>query len=189
MNMFFDAFDTIARRHGCTKIKSCASRYVMVAGLPLPRPDHAEAAAECALEMLVAGHAIIDRFEESRAKEASLLKASKGGGHAMPLAPKPRSEAAASSASNSNNAEPLSPRMRALKAESGSSFKVNKSFREAKEKKEAKQATSRKREIFGGVRVGLHSGPLVAGIMGRGPSRHHRKTLFLSRLGLHGAHS
>jgi class 3 adenylate cyclase len=47
----FNAFDALALKHGCEKIKTIGDAYMVAAGLPLPRDDHAEAIAEMALEM------------------------------------------------------------------------------------------------------------------------------------------
>lgn len=46
----FSAFDRLAERHGLEKIKTIGDAYMVVAGVPEPRADHAEAAAEFALE-------------------------------------------------------------------------------------------------------------------------------------------
>jgi class 3 adenylate cyclase len=48
----FSAFDRLAQRHGLEKIKTIGDAYMVVAGLPLPRADHAEAMAEMAVDML-----------------------------------------------------------------------------------------------------------------------------------------
>lgn len=48
----FSAFDVLAARHGLEKIKTIGDAYMVVAGLPDPRPDHAEAMAEMALDMI-----------------------------------------------------------------------------------------------------------------------------------------
>jgi class 3 adenylate cyclase len=45
----FTAFDRLARRHGLEKIKTVGDAYMVAGGLPVPRPDHAEAVAEMAL--------------------------------------------------------------------------------------------------------------------------------------------
>jgi adenylate cyclase len=47
----FSAFDGLAERHGLEKIKTIGDAYMVVAGLPEPRPDDAAAAADMALEM------------------------------------------------------------------------------------------------------------------------------------------
>ncbi len=52
LNELFSRFDRLADRHGLEKIKTIGDSYLLVGGLPLPRPDHAEAVAEMALEML-----------------------------------------------------------------------------------------------------------------------------------------
>ena len=51
LDEIFSAFDLLAERLGLEKIKTVGDAYMVVAGLPDPRPDHAEAAAEMALEM------------------------------------------------------------------------------------------------------------------------------------------
>jgi adenylate cyclase len=48
----FSAFDALATRHGLEKIKTIGDAYMVVGGLPEPRPDHAAAAADLGLEML-----------------------------------------------------------------------------------------------------------------------------------------
>jgi class 3 adenylate cyclase len=45
------AFDDLAAELGVEKIKTVGDAYLAVAGVPLPRPDHAGAAAELALRM------------------------------------------------------------------------------------------------------------------------------------------
>ncbi|HEY1015969.1 MAG TPA: adenylate/guanylate cyclase domain-containing protein, partial [Herpetosiphonaceae bacterium] len=51
LNEVFSLFDRLAEKHGLEKIKTIGDAYMAVAGLPIPRPDHAEAIAEMALEM------------------------------------------------------------------------------------------------------------------------------------------
>jgi class 3 adenylate cyclase len=47
----FTAFDRLAARLGLEKIKTIGDAYMVVGGLPEPRPDHAEAVAEMALAL------------------------------------------------------------------------------------------------------------------------------------------
>ena len=47
----FTDFDRLAADHGLEKIKTIGDAYMVVGGLPEPRPDHAEAVAEMALAM------------------------------------------------------------------------------------------------------------------------------------------
>jgi adenylate cyclase len=54
LNDLFSRFDRLADRHGLEKIKTIGDSYLLVGGLPQRRPDHAEAVAEMALEMLEA---------------------------------------------------------------------------------------------------------------------------------------
>jgi class 3 adenylate cyclase len=58
LNDLFSVFDQLARERGLEKIKTIGDAYMVVGGLPEPRPDHAEAVAEMALAMRaeVAGH-------------------------------------------------------------------------------------------------------------------------------------
>jgi class 3 adenylate cyclase len=51
LNLIFSAFDQLAQRHGLEKIKTIGDAYMIAAGLPTPRPDHAIAIAEMALDM------------------------------------------------------------------------------------------------------------------------------------------
>jgi class 3 adenylate cyclase len=51
LDEIFSAFDGLAERLGLEKIKTVGDAYMVVAGLPDPRPDHAEAGADMALAM------------------------------------------------------------------------------------------------------------------------------------------
>jgi adenylate cyclase len=51
LNELFSAFGRLARRHGLEKIKTIADAYMVVGGLPDPRPDHARAVADMVLAM------------------------------------------------------------------------------------------------------------------------------------------
>jgi len=51
LDELFSAFDAIATSHGVEKIKTIGDAYMAVAGLPIPRHDHAAAIAEVALEV------------------------------------------------------------------------------------------------------------------------------------------
>jgi class 3 adenylate cyclase len=51
LNELFSAFDRLARRQGLEKIKTIGDAYMVAGGLPAPRPDHAEAIAEMALQI------------------------------------------------------------------------------------------------------------------------------------------
>jgi adenylate cyclase len=61
LNRVFNAFDTLADRSGLEKIKTIGDSYMVVAGAPEPRSDHAEALLELALEM----HAAVTSIETS----------------------------------------------------------------------------------------------------------------------------
>ena len=51
LNQIFSTFDQLAERHNLEKIKTIGDAYMVVGGLPTPRPDHAELVAEMALDM------------------------------------------------------------------------------------------------------------------------------------------
>src|ERR1039457_6588907 len=51
LNEIFSAFDLLAEKHGLEKIKTIGDAYMVAGGISFPRPDHAEASAELALEM------------------------------------------------------------------------------------------------------------------------------------------
>jgi len=51
LDAVFSEFDRLAAEHGVEKIKTIGDAYMAVAGLPVPRPDHAAAAARMALGM------------------------------------------------------------------------------------------------------------------------------------------
>jgi class 3 adenylate cyclase len=51
LNAVFSAFDEVAEKRGLEKIKTIGDAYMVVGGLPTPRPDHAEAVVEMALDM------------------------------------------------------------------------------------------------------------------------------------------
>jgi len=57
LDRVFSAFDDMAGRYGLEKIKTIGDAYMVVAGVPTERTDHAEAAADMALAM-------IDEFSE-----------------------------------------------------------------------------------------------------------------------------
>ena len=51
LNEVFSRFDTLAERHGLEKIKTIGDAYMVVAGAPEPRADHAGSIVDMALEM------------------------------------------------------------------------------------------------------------------------------------------
>lgn len=51
LNQIFSAFDRLTEKHGLEKIKTIGDAYMVVGGLPVPRPDHCEAIANMALDM------------------------------------------------------------------------------------------------------------------------------------------
>lgn len=54
LNRVFSRFDELAEKYGLEKIKTIGDAYMVVGGAPEPRPDHAEAVADLALEMQAA---------------------------------------------------------------------------------------------------------------------------------------
>jgi adenylate cyclase len=54
LNRIFSAFDDLCQRLQIEKIKTIGDAYMAAAGVPLPRPDHAEVMADFALAMLAA---------------------------------------------------------------------------------------------------------------------------------------
>jgi class 3 adenylate cyclase len=51
LNEIFSIFDRLAEQHSLEKIKTMGDAYMVVSGVPTPRPDHAEAIADMALAM------------------------------------------------------------------------------------------------------------------------------------------
>jgi len=49
LNRVFTDFDRIVESHGLEKVKTTGDSYMVVSGVPAPRPDHAEALARLAL--------------------------------------------------------------------------------------------------------------------------------------------
>ncbi len=68
LNDIFSTFDNLAERHGLEKIKTIGDAYMVVGGLPITRPDHAEAIAEMAIDMQ---QAIID-FSKTQNQHLSI---------------------------------------------------------------------------------------------------------------------
>jgi adenylate cyclase len=54
LDHLFSHFDTLAERYGLEKIKTIGDAYMVAAGVPEPRPDHARALAQMALDMVEA---------------------------------------------------------------------------------------------------------------------------------------
>jgi adenylate cyclase len=57
LDHMFTHFDVLADRYGLEKIKTIGDAYMAAAGVPTPRPDHAQALALMALDMREAMHA------------------------------------------------------------------------------------------------------------------------------------
>lgn len=61
LNQIFSEFDDLVDKYGLEKIKTIGDAYMVVAGLPEPRSDHAEAVADMALDILQ----VIAKFERN----------------------------------------------------------------------------------------------------------------------------
>jgi len=57
----FSRFDLITEGHGLEKIKTIGDCYMLAGGVPVPRDDHAEAAADAAIAMIVALESLKNR--------------------------------------------------------------------------------------------------------------------------------
>jgi class 3 adenylate cyclase len=64
LNQLFSDFDRIARARGVEKIKMIGDAYMVVAGAPEAKPDHAEAIAHMALDMRDAVERVGEIVEE-----------------------------------------------------------------------------------------------------------------------------
>ena len=58
LDLVFRAFDDIADRYGLEKIKTIGDAYLLVGGLPDARPDHVEAVARAALDLVAASRSV-----------------------------------------------------------------------------------------------------------------------------------
>ncbi|MCK5720058.1 MAG: response regulator [Thiomargarita sp.] len=65
LNQIFSAFDQLTKKHGLEKIKTIGDAYMLVAGVPTPRPDHAKAVASLALDMLKALKEVNEKYDNS----------------------------------------------------------------------------------------------------------------------------
>src|SRR5439155_25456177 len=54
LDHLFSHFDVLAERYGLEKIKTIGDCYMVAAGVPTPRPEHARALARMALDMRAA---------------------------------------------------------------------------------------------------------------------------------------
>jgi adenylate cyclase len=51
LDRLYTTFDRLVDRHGLEKIKTTGDAYMVVSGVPTPRPDHIEAIADLALDL------------------------------------------------------------------------------------------------------------------------------------------
>ncbi|HEY9666668.1 MAG TPA: adenylate/guanylate cyclase domain-containing protein, partial [Coleofasciculaceae cyanobacterium] len=68
LNQIFSTFDELAQQLELEKIKTIGDAYMVAAGLPIPRADHAEASADMALAM----QAAIKRFGTERGENLQI---------------------------------------------------------------------------------------------------------------------
>jgi len=68
LNGIFSAFDKLAEQYNLEKIKTIGDAYMAVGGLPTPRPDHAEAVADMALDV----QEFIKQFEADNVRPIQL---------------------------------------------------------------------------------------------------------------------
>ncbi|MEG4440208.1 adenylate/guanylate cyclase domain-containing protein [Microcoleus sp. AT9_B5] len=65
LNQIFSAFDQLTAKYGLEKIKTIGDAYMVVGGLPVSRPDHADAIANMALDMKAYMQEVENIFGES----------------------------------------------------------------------------------------------------------------------------
>lgn len=68
LNEIFSTFDELAQQLRLEKIKTIGDAYMVAAGLPIPRPDHADAIAQMALAM----QAAIERFRAEQGENIQI---------------------------------------------------------------------------------------------------------------------
>ena len=52
LNQIYSHFDALVEKYGVEKIRTIGDNYMVASGVPTPRPDHAQALAHLALDML-----------------------------------------------------------------------------------------------------------------------------------------
>jgi adenylate cyclase len=60
LNRVFSDFDLIVESHGLEKIKTTGDSYMVVSGVPAPRPDHAQALGRLALDLRDSASGLLD---------------------------------------------------------------------------------------------------------------------------------
>lgn len=63
LNLVFSRLDMLAQKHGLEKIKTIGDAYMAAAGLPVPRPDHAESIARFAIDLFTEIESIQEMVE------------------------------------------------------------------------------------------------------------------------------
>jgi adenylate cyclase len=65
LNRLYSDFDALVDKHGLEKIKITGDCYMVVSGVPQPRPDHVEALADLALDMAETANGLTDSRGEA----------------------------------------------------------------------------------------------------------------------------
>ncbi|GAB7141587.1 adenylate/guanylate cyclase domain-containing protein [Mycobacterium riyadhense] len=65
LNRLYSAFDALVDKHELEKIKVSGDSYMVVSGVPRPRPDHVHALADCALDMAAVAAEMEDPHDRS----------------------------------------------------------------------------------------------------------------------------
>lgn len=68
LNKLFTTFDQLASQHGIEKIKTIGDAYMAASGVPMPRPDHAQALGTMALQMIQ----VVDEFSKANQIDISI---------------------------------------------------------------------------------------------------------------------
>ena len=66
LDRLYSAFDALVDKHGLEKIKVSGDSYMVVSGVPRPRPDHVQALADFALDMADVAAALKDPHGQAR---------------------------------------------------------------------------------------------------------------------------
>jgi class 3 adenylate cyclase len=74
LETIYGAFDSIARRRGVYKVETIGDSYVAVAGLPVPREDHAVVMARFARDCREKMAEVTRRLEKTLGPDTSDLK-------------------------------------------------------------------------------------------------------------------
>lgn len=68
LNEIFSEFDELTENHGLEKIKTIGDAYMVVGGLPIPKPNHTQAIAQMALDM----QSVIAQFQHDGSEQLQI---------------------------------------------------------------------------------------------------------------------